>query len=640
MNCIPKKYATILLSKIADGTLDPHKMKDWSDTKRREFFQSFTDEKTAREMNALFESKLLMKNQEQGFASWGMAVLGVKSKSGRDFLSRVKRLDKVLTPPEREKFMSDLVAQRLGTEVTPEQASELSILANEIDTAKANLDKSDTTENRMKYGYAQHNFLSYVQDLKMRKGITWMRVLETPRSLKASFDNSFNLRQNLLMAMTHPTVWASTAGKSFKVMYDTLGGKQAMAEIMANLLSRDNAINGKYKLSGLDIGVTEEAFPTSLPEEIPILYLGRMFRASQDAYTAAAYWARAELFDLLVKQADNAGIDVNDEFQLKSIARLVNSMTGRGVTGQKDETNRFVNAVFFSPKNVMASIDILTAGQLSKVRVGKDKVKISKFAQKQAAYNLLKMVSFTALLLWLLSKLGLDVETDPTSADFGTAKVGNTRFDFTAGRKALVVLAARMISYKLKGTQKSSITGIKRKLNTGKWGDVEPIDMIISFLGNKLSPNMQFLRMVGEQKDWEGRPLTVGRMVMDMLIPLIISNQIDASQDDKHANLLVMGIAEFMGINTNTYGLKDDWTASPNEHQKQLKEQVTPEQFKQANKDFNTEYVKWFDNFRGSDKWLRMDDTERQAELNSTKQDIENKIYRKYRLRFKPKRSK
>jgi hypothetical protein len=82
-----------------------------------------------------------------------------------------------------------------------------------------------------------------------------------------------------------------------------------MKELNADIVSRPNY--GLMKKAGLKVyDVNEEAFPTSLPEKIPVL--GRFYRATEHAYTAFVQKTRADVFDKYIDIARKSGVNLND----------------------------------------------------------------------------------------------------------------------------------------------------------------------------------------------------------------------------------------------------------------------------------------------------------------------------------------
>lgn len=545
--CLIPKYADDFIKRLQGGEIDPEKLNGMTSQERREFFASFMGHENATATNALFESKLLLKNQQAGFVSWAKQISGLKPEAQRDLISRVAKMDRVLNPAEQKAFMEDLAAQKLGLGVSGEEAAHISKLAKDVEEAKQS---AISGGDRMAYGRAKVEFIKYMSDLKDEAGkMTLQEIKASPgkalikgisnlgglsKSLKASLDNSSLGRQGLKTLFSHPSIWKENAVKSFKDIARTFGGKEVMDEVRADVYSRPNALNGLYKKEGLAVGVNEEAYPTSLPEKIP--YLGKAFKASDAAFSAFSLRTRADLFDKYVDIANKTGGDI------KGLGKLVNSLTGRGNVGSLERVSNTVNNVFFSPRFLKSNIDLLTAHAFDK--------DMSPFARKQAAINTLKVVGGIAGVLALSNAVAPgSVEWDPRSSNFGKIKVGDTRFDVSGGMSSLVTLASRLLTR----STKSSITGKVSDLNTGKFASKSSGDVVVDFMANKLAPAASVARDLMNGRDRQGDPITFGGEASNLLMPLPITNYQELSKDPNSANTLAAVLADALGVGTNTY---------------------------------------------------------------------------------------
>ena len=561
MLCLPKPLVDTFIKGIKAGQIDPATLASMTSDERNKLLSSFVGEGNAASVNALFESKLLMKNQETAMISWVKQVAGLKPKVQRDLIARINRLGKVLTPGEREMFFKDLAAQKLGTEVSVEQAEVISKLASEFNAAKAD------PNSGLKYGASEVALNNYVNDIRLANES--MSIKETlgaikkdpvdgiktvvselagaAKGIKASMDNSAIFRQGWKVLFTNPQIWAKNAAQTFTDIAKQLKVKASDTRVLdgikAEIYSRANARSGVYKQMKLDIGNLEEAFPSSLPEKIPLF--NRLYQASQTAYTGFLYRTRADIADKLIKQATEQGVNLADKAQAESIGKLINSLTGRGSLGALEKIGKEINTVFFSPKMLKANIDFLTAHQFQR--------NVSPFVRKQAATNLLKVVMGTATIMGIAETLHPgSIETDPRSSDFGKIRIGDTRFSIGGGMESIVTLATRL----LRQSSKSSTTGKVTELGTGAFGSKNGMDVIEDFLQNKLSPASAVMKDLFNQRDFDGNPITLGGELNNLLTPLPIQNAIDTSKEPDSAGLLWTMIADGLGISTNTYGSK------------------------------------------------------------------------------------
>jgi hypothetical protein len=442
-------------------------------------------------------------------------------------------------------------ADRRETGVSDEETQKLVDLYDDMRQKKIDVANG---RDRMAYGRAYVDYHEYVDALKFRATkLTVGEALRMPvktaskiagisKAIKASFDNSYIFRQGFKMMWSHPRIWLNNSLKSFKWAVQQYGGKHVMRELMADIVSRPNYMNGKMERAKLAFGNPEEPFPTSLPEKFP--GIGRIYKASETAFAGQAYKNRADLFDkfMEVEVGGKKMVEVADKKQLESIGKLINSLTGRGYIGKTTkEQAEFMNNVFFSLRFLKSNYDFLTAHQTQKG--------VTPFVRKEAAKNLIKAAAGTAFVLAVADALKPgSVDWDARSADFGKIKIGNTRFDVTGGMGSLIILASRMIQ----GSTKSSVSG-KISKGTGIFGD--PMDYVYNFFEGKLAPVSSTLVSLAKRKDYRTRkPPTPWDIARRTTLPLPFENAEELLRDPKSADFLLSLILDGLGIGTNTYG--------------------------------------------------------------------------------------
>lgn len=590
MWCLIPSEADKFKDAILSGRIDPEALAEMSSAERRELFAREVGESNAQPMNELFESKLLLKNRQQGYVSWARKVLGENTPAGRDVISRIERMDQIFSAADEKAFLNDLAAKRLGTEVTFDEAKIIADLAKKIETGKADFEAGG---DRIPYGLAMVNLRNYVGDLKTKadhltlgdfksnpfrsSGKFAWTALQTAKAVKAAWDASAVFRPGVKVLMTHPKIWQNNARKMFQGIVDTYRDKEILDSLYADLLTRENALNGFYKTGKLDIGITEEAYPTDVPErltgflgkkleqtKVPIVSkvvgraVGKTYKASQDAYALFNNRTRADLFDMYVKVAEQSGVDFDAE-NLEAIGRMVNSLVGRGRLGPLEPVAQYVNVPFFSPKMLKSHVDVLFeplsggGGGFIGQEAG------TNFVRKQAALNLLKIIGGTAAVLGLAALFDRDsVEPDPRSSDFGKIRVGDTRFDVTGGWSSIAILASRLATMK----KKSSITGEVKEINERdkegklKFGTPTGKDLIYDFFENKQSPPFAVLSDILEGQTFAGEKPTLLTSLRDLYEPLPLGNIRELKNNPNSAPLLIAMIADGLGIATNTYSAK------------------------------------------------------------------------------------
>ena len=184
--CLHPDEVTKFKRALVDRTLDPLKLADMTSDERRAAFTDVVGKDNAEAVNRLFESKLLLKNTQQGMITWAKTVSGMKPEIKRDLISRIERLDeRVLSPEEEQIFYKDLVKQKLGVpDVSLEEVKKVNELTNAVKQARAKLTDADgnpinrredkvhakATPEETAFGKAQNDLEGYVESLKLAEG--------------------------------------------------------------------------------------------------------------------------------------------------------------------------------------------------------------------------------------------------------------------------------------------------------------------------------------------------------------------------------------------------------------------------------------------------------------------------------------
>ena len=561
--CLPKEFANKFTQALKNGEIVPEKLAAMSSAERRTFFEQIVGKEHAKEVNALFESKLLLKDYKTGLVSWAKKVGGMSEAVRRDLIARIEKLDHVFNPADEHAFLSDLVAQKLGADVTMDEAKNISTLAKATDELKAKIPETSPirSDERLQYGLAVDQYHQYLNHLLGKdKGMTFKEFITTPskwfetvagatKGVLAAFDNSYFGRQGIKMLYTNPTTWAKAFAKSWGDAAKVMKGGDAMQAIRADIFSRPNAINGKYLAGKYALGINfEEDFPSHLPERVPVL--GSLYKASEAMFNGAALRLRADYADKIIGKAEEMGINALDPVQAKGLGTLVNSMTGRGDIGRLTQIGDHVNTAFFSIRFLKSNFDTLTMHRLG---FAIDDLSTRAFVRRQAAANLLKIVGGTAAILTIANALQPgSVETDPRSTNFGKIKIGATTFDITGGMASLLVLAARLAT----NESKSATTGRVVPLGTGKFGSQTRMDVMDNFWQGKLSPIAGAFRDVFKGTDFNNNKVTPASVLANMTTPLPVQTMQDLMNNPKSAPFLAAMILDGLGFSTYTPQVK------------------------------------------------------------------------------------
>jgi len=570
--CLVKEKADKFLEAIKNGDLDIDKLVGMTSKARvTEFMKKIgINEVIAKEVNALFESKLLLKYQKRGMINWIEKTAGLKKNVKRDLLSRVQRMEEVLSPDNM--FLEDLAAKRLGIGVSQEEAETIFNLSKKVEELGKKFDTKtqswSSETSRLEYGLSLVNFKNYVGDLKISaeaKG--WKDYIQKPqeilyelsgaaKSMLATLDNSFYGRQGIKTLYTQPVIWGKDFIKSWKDITRTLVGKgfkrldDPLDLIKADVWSRPNAMNGRYGKMKLDIGLeTEEAFPSSLPERIPVL--GRVFQASETAFNGGAMRMRADLADKYLQIAKRHRVDIDNIDELKGIGSLTNATTGRGKLGVLEPAAKQINALMFSVKFLKSNFDTLTLHLFDP--------SASKFVKQQAAKNLLSIIGGIAGILMTANAINDEsVDFDPRSSNFGKIKIGDTRIDVSGGMSSLVTLASRLVPTKHNGEWglwfKSSTTGKFKDLTEGKYGQMTALDIFDNFWQGKLSPTAGLVRDIWKGQNYDREKVTIQNAIKNLTIPISAQQFQDLMDSGEEGEkILLFMILEGLGFGATTY---------------------------------------------------------------------------------------
>lgn len=576
--CLTKQTKENFKKALKNREIDPFKMANMTSIERRTFLEAYVGKENAPKVNALYESKILLKNQKAGYITWAKKITGITPAVKRDILTKIERLQEVLDPKAEEAFLQDFVNARLNLEVTQIEAKTIADLSKRIVELEGKADTDGIFPNeaqRLEYGASKVAIEKYINDLKLEaKKISFREqpiekikeiATELPGTMKsavASLDNSLWGRQGIktLLDVRTSSIWAKNFLKSWgdltkqtfaKGKWYTSGDDIVLDVIKADIYSRPNAINGKYKAGGYGLDVlSEEAYPSSLPEKIPIL--GRLFKASEAAYNGGALRLRADLADRFIKIGEQNGLNMASKQDAEGMGALVSSLTGRGSLGKADVLARETNIFLFSVKFFKSNLDTVTAGLTNK------KIRSNPVARKEAAKSLISMIASLAIILATAKIIDKDaVDEDPRSTNFGKIKIFGKWTDVTGGMAGLVRLASYLVPSSHDGKislWKKSSSGTYVDLLEGKYGQQNAFDLLLDgLISNKLSPIAGLFRDAWKGKFFGGQPFTVGGAIKNIITPISIQTFQDLKNDPSATFVLGSMIFEALGFSVNSY---------------------------------------------------------------------------------------
>lgn len=366
-----------------------------------------------------------------------------------------------------------------------------------------------------------------------------LQLANIPRSLMSGFlDLSFGGRQGLFVAPRYRKEFYDSWKRQFKIFGSEKAYKASEDALKSNPrfeLAKEAGIS--FTDVGGAISGREERFASSWAEKIPVI--GKGIRATGRAYTAFANKFRLDIFSSMVKDAENLGLNpVENTDLLREIANFVNAATGRGSLGILEDAAPALNAFFFSPRLMASRLTLLNPVYY---------IRQDPFVRKEALKSLLTFGGTAATMLGLVSLIpGVEVGTDPRSADFGKIKIGNTRVDIAGGFQQYIRMAAQLIS----GEYVSTTSGKEYTLGEG-YKPVTRYDILLRQIESKEAPIFSFITSILRQQDYAGQPVSVQKELLERITPMIISDAYDLAKDDP--SLLPLEILAIFGASVQTY---------------------------------------------------------------------------------------
>lgn len=563
--CLPSELVQPFLKAIDDGQLDLSNLSDRSieSSDRRAAFAKIVGEENAKELNSLFESKLILKNQKAGLerfiASAGNLVkdadgnLIPKTPTDRNLIAKISKLDTLLTPGEEEKFLVDATATKLGTEVTAEEAKNITKMSQKAAEAQ-NILKQDplNTNKQIAYGRSYIDMIDYVDSLKPQPRLwTVTNVLNLPKSaLTSVLHFSAPFVQGRAMLATRP--WWEAFGNQFKYYASTKAYKDFNASIVGHP-DYQFAVNGKLGLTKLGdkLSNREEALQSSLLDHVPGLKIPVL--ASSRAFTGFLNEVRFKNFVNLLNAARLRGEDVSLNSQgVKDIAQTVNNFTGRGSLGKNDRFAQLgptLNMGLFSPRKMVATFQQFNPLKYADPR-------ISTTAKLGAMRYMVGTVITTGAILELAHLGGAGVNINPTSTDFLKIKLGKTTIDTTGGSASYLRFLARIIENRTTNAKgKTTVFG-------SRYGAPTAPEEAVSYLRGKLAPTAALLTDAFLfHSDAIGRPLNlvgekggfVNSEAYNKLFPIVSQQFIDlALSDPKNVGIWLLALSAIFGVDVQT----------------------------------------------------------------------------------------
>jgi hypothetical protein len=309
------------------------------------------------------------------------------------------------------------------------------------------------------------------------------------------------------------------AGFSEKVFQDHL-------DDIYNSANAQHYANMGIKFSDL-VGSREEMLSSGLIEGIPIL--GKFFRGSDRAYSAAVNEARRGLADAFIEKINKfdpaqAQAILNDPKQMERFGKFVMAATGRGSLPKWISENALLGQpIFWAPRLFASRLQIPLTALFAPISAS------GNIIRGEAIKELVGMVGTNSAMLYGLKNLGAaDVELDPRSSDFAQIRIGDRRFDTWGGYRPIANLTFRLgtsMTNALTGSEYENYKGISGVSGEGELYSKPTYDIVLDFLKSKMSPVAGAVASQLSGTDFTGKRITDNRLKelgFNLLVPLSV----------------------------------------------------------------------------------------------------------------------
>lgn len=538
--CLTPEYTAKFRKALEDGDIDPARLIIMSSADRSAFLSNIVGKENAFDVNALFESKLLLKNQQAGLVNWAKKVAGLTDAARKDIVAKIGKLDRVLQPADEQSFLADLAEKKLGVSVSADEAKQIFDLSQVAEQRRAEMNANPSDVNgRIAYGRSIMDLTDTVESMKPDHQTVWNRVVDILNVPKSALTSILHFSAPFVQGwgmMSTGRAW-----EAFSQMFRYFADENNFKDLQAYIITHPDyhfAQEGRLGLTKLGdkLSSREEAIQSTLVEKANE-YLSRatgvpnLVRASSRSFTGFLNYVRFNRFVDLLNAARLRGEDVSTGSSvIHDLAKVVNDFTGRGAIGPKDayaQATPALNAMFFSPRKISATVQMFNPMNYLDPR-------ISPTARIAAVRQLSGSLLATGSVLAIAKAMGASIDMDPRSADFAKIEIGGEKLDITGGNAVYLRLLGRLAT-----GQEITAGGKQIDLGVG-YKPTTRAELITSYLRNKLSPVAGFVADSLYGTDPAGRPFDLTNEVRDKITPIIIGDVINFAQNDAHNTVAIL----------------------------------------------------------------------------------------------------
>lgn len=631
--CLPPKIADAFKSALISGKIDPDKLEKMSSDERHDLFKDVVGDGNAKFVNKEFETKMLLKNKQQGYLTWAKRLTGVSEQTKRDLESRIGRMDeRILNPANERAFMKDLAETKLGVSVKSSEAQKIALMSNKLKSSTAEAEQavkkngfsSASQSARLKAGVDRVSLQNYVDELKAgatKKTLTenasptnWIHGVKSmmgmTKGIVASFTSHAPLKHGFFALFEDPKDWAKNYFHQFSDAAKGVAGKDVISAVKAEAYSRENSINGIYdKWIPGELTKTNEEFHSGIPDKIP--GFGHLYKGSKAMFDGFNLRMRLDLVDHYVNTVKKMGLDPLNPEEAKAWGQLAINQTG----GKSRNPDSILSQFLFSERLLRAESNNLTLQLFDKTA--------TKATRIQSAKTLAKVIAGVASVIYISNKLHPgSAEVDTRSSNSGKIKIGDTRFDISGGYSSIITLASRIAAAADgKNAIKSSSTGAFSKVGSG-FGQTSYQTLLGDFLQGRASPPGQIIADLANGQTYSGQKPTVKSEIGSLITPIPAQTYKSLKDDPNAANKTAVMIAQQLGLMSNTYGRsksEPSLAKSTSKSMLQFKQKVGAKKFNELGQQYDQQYDEWVSKVSDDPKFKAMSSDEQQNQIKGEK---------------------
>lgn len=271
------------------------------------------------------------------------------------------------------------------------------------------------------------------------------------------------------------------------------------------------------------IASREEGFLSRIATKIPGI------KQSSRAYSTYLNRMRTDVFDSMVRDSEAAAGKGLTKEEDKAIANFVNIASGRGTLGRFEKVAGELGTVFFAPRLVASRFQVFDPRVYTAMPPE---------ARKKAIKSMAATIGLVTTALATAKLAGAKVESDPRNSDFAKIRVGNTRVDLLAGEQQNMRYLAQFL------------TG-EKKNEYGKVSKAPRGDTLLRFARSKFSPVAGAVADITTGKSFTGEKVTPASEAESLFAPMFLADIKETLGADGAKVFLPLGL---YGAGVTTYG--------------------------------------------------------------------------------------